>query len=76
MRALKQTINEWKDGPMSLKIKEMQIKTRCHLTLTELQKTSQGVPIMAQWLTNPIRNHEVAGSIPGLGQWVKDPVLP
>ena len=34
-----------------------------------------GVPVLDQWLTNPTRNHEVSGSIPGLAQWDKDPVL-
>ena len=27
---------------------------------------------MGQWVTNPTGNHEVAGLIPGLAQWVKD----
>ena len=35
-----------------------------------------GIPIVAQWLTNPTRNYEVEGSIPDLVQWVKDPALP
>ena len=34
-----------------------------------------GVPVMAHWLTNPTRNHEVVGLIPGLAQWVTDLVL-
>ena len=36
---------------------------------------NDGVPVMAQWLTNPTRNHEVEGLIPGLALWVKDLAL-
>ena len=35
----------------------------------------KGVPVVAQWLTNPTRNHEVAGSVPALAQWVNDPAI-
>ena len=40
------------------------------------KSTGPGVPVVAQWLTNPTRNHEVAGSVPALAQWVNDPALP
>ena len=45
------------------------------LNLSPIKKNIVGVPIMAQWLTNPTSSHEVVGSIPGLTQWVKDPVF-
>ena len=35
-----------------------------------------GVPIVAQWLRNPTRNHEIVGLVPALAQWVDDPALP
>ena len=36
------------------------------------QQHTLGVPIVAQWLTNPIRNHEIAGSIPAFALRVND----
>ena len=39
-------------------------------------KKKNGVPVVAQWLTNPTRNHEVAGLVPALAQWVTDLALP
>ena len=50
---------------------EMQI-----LGLRPTESEYLGVPVVAQWLTNPTRNHEVAGSVPAPAQWVNDPALP
>ena len=33
-----------------------------------LEIVTPGIPIVAQWLRNLTRNHEVEGSIPGLTQ--------
>jgi len=41
-----------------------------------LKMVNAGVPVVAQWLTNPTSNYEVGGLIPGLAQWVKDLALP
>ena len=40
------------------------------------KKERQGVPVVAQWLTNLTRNQKVAGLIPALAQWIDDPALP
>ena len=46
------------------------------IILLSFKNINKGVPVVAQWLTNPTRNHKVASLIPGLTQWVKDPALP
>ena len=40
------------------------------------KNSSLGVPVVAPWVTNPIKIHENAGLIAGLAPWVKDPALP
>jgi len=47
----------------------------CNTKLRTIKNRLIGVPVVAQWLTNPTRNHEVVGSIPDLAQ-VKDLALP
>ena len=45
----------------------------------QTQKTklsNSGVSIVALQVKNPTSIHEDAGLIPGLAQWVEDPVLP
>ena len=54
-----------KQWSTSFIIKEMQIKNT-------LKRSS--CPGAVE--TNLTRNHQVLGSIPGLDQWVRDPVLP
>ena len=41
-----------------------------------VKKTCSGSSCCGAAEKNPTRNYEVAGLIPGLVQWVKDPELP
>ena len=50
---------------MKVKVNNKKIKN------IHLRSSRRGVAEM-----NPTRNHEIAGSIPGLAQWVKDLALP
>ena len=55
----------------------MRIKTTpTKIAKIKNKQTKTGVPLIAQWLTNPTRSHEIVSSIPDLGQWVRDPAFP
>ena len=70
----KQTKSEYKvnrEGYLKKKYQKKVLKK-----LTNTSATFLGVLVVAQWLTNPTGNHEVAGSVPALAQPVNDPALP
>ena len=48
-------------------------KSQCVWTFKEI--LPHGVRVVAQGLMNPTRNHEVAGLVPALAQWVNDSAL-
>ena len=60
------------------KKKKKKLNLSCDLVIFKRHKkiTMFGGPVVEQQKTNLTRNHEVAGSIPGLAQWVSDPALP
>ena len=58
------------DGEINLKAPDSLVSA------VALKLGKRMVPIVALWLANPTRNHEVAGSIPGLAHWFKDLALP
>ena len=73
----------WESGACSgqreveeAKCRKGHIRQGFQVVFTYRDNINWALPVVAQWLTNLTGNGEVVGSIPGLAQWVKDPVLP
>ena len=65
------TPSKFKEGDFQLTI-SAKLSIKCE---DKIQTTS-GVPVVVQQVMNPTSIHEDTSSIPGLTQWIKDPVLP
>ena len=67
-RHMKRCSNFQSSEKSTSKYSGMTVENRMEVSQKTKIRTTLEFPVMAQWLTNMTRNHEVAGSTPGLAQ--------